>query len=364
MLEAIPYPVSLRGIDGRILYCNESAHLAWGKTREEMIGHLLADLGIFASDDEGRFLGEKVLAAIASGTPIDSDVEFHSTQYQRRVVHFWARPYRDAQDRLVGAITGAIDVTHRDDLLRSLRSTNARIESVSRGKSQFLYGMSGELQGPLQNIIAMIGLALNQEDPERRREPLQVAHSMAGNLLGLLEDISLLNRVKTGRLALVPEETDLRALIERQLELIQATAQGKGVALEVDFSLALDPRVWCDAPRLRQVVHNLLSNALKFTDQGSVRTRLLARGTGQGMVEVQIDVADSGVGMTEQEQDEVFEPFALPLDAERIRHGGTGLGLALSRGLVGLMGGSLELSSRLGAGTEFSARLLLPGVEA
>lgn len=364
MLEAIPYPVSFRGMDGRILYCNESAHLAWGKTREEMIGHLLADLGIFASDDEGRFLGEKVLAAIASGTPIDSDVEFHSAQYQRRVVHFWARPYRDAQDRLVGAITGAIDVTHRDDLLRNLRSTNARIESVSRGKSQFLYGMSGELQGPLQNIIAMIGLALNQEDPERRREPLQVAHSMAGNLLGLLEDISLLNRVKTGRLALVPEETDLRALIERQLELIQATAQGKGVALEVDFILALNPRVWCDAPRLRQVVHNLLSNALKFTDQGSVRVRLLARGTGQGMVEVQIDIADSGVGMTEQEQDEAFEPFALPLDAERIRHGGTGLGLALTRALVGLMGGSLELSSRLGAGTEFSVRLLLPGVEA
>ncbi|WP_448683851.1 PAS domain-containing sensor histidine kinase [Pseudomonas nicosulfuronedens] len=363
ILEAIPYPVSVRDIHGRILYCNETAHVSLGKTREEVIGNTLADLGIFANNEEARLLGENARTAIASGLPIDGDVEFQSTK-QRKVVHFWSRPYRDGQDNLVGAITGAQDITHRDDLVRNLRILNARSESVSRGKSQYLSGMSGELQGPLQNISAMIDLALNQDDPARRREPLLVAQTMAGNLLNLLEDLSLLNRLESGRLALSPEELDLRALIERQLELIEDTAQSKGVALQVDFSLALNTRVWCDASRLRQVLHNLLSNALKFTEQGSVHVGLLARGKGQGLVEVQIDIADSGIGMTEQEKHEVFEPFALPLDEERVRQGGTGLGLALSRALVELMDGSLELSSQPGAGTTFSIKLLLPGAEA
>jgi len=363
MLEAIPYPVSVRDINGRILYCNETAHVSLGKTREEVIGNTLGDLGLFASNEEARLLGEKVRTAIAAGLPIDSDVEFQSPK-QRKVVHFWSRPYRDAQDNLIGAITGAQDITHRDDLVRNLRILNARSESVSRGKSQFLSGMGGELQGPLQNIMAMIDLALNQDDPARRREPLQVAQSMAGDLLNLLEDLSLLNRLESGRLSLSPEEVDLRALVERQLDLVRDTAQDKGVALETDFSLALTTRVWCDSSRLRQVLHNLLSNALKFTDRGSVRVGLLARGKGQGLVEVQIDIADSGTGLTEREQDEVFEPFALPLDAERVRQGGTGLGLAISRALVELMDGSLELNSQPGSGTTFSIKLLLPGAEA
>lgn len=362
MMESIPYPVSIRGLDGRIVHCNAAAQLVLGKTHEEMIGNTLTDLGIFASDEEAQLLKGRALAAIAQGEPIDADVEFHSVK-SRKVVHFWARPYRDTHGTLLGAITGNIDITQRDDLVRALRNANARIELASRGKSQFLASMGNELQGPLQNILAMLGLALNQKDPEKRHEPLVVARSVAEQLLHLLDDVSLLSRADAGRLQLTSEEVDLRALLERQLAMLRESAQAKGLALEMDFGLALQPRVWCDALRLRQVVNNLLSNALKFTEHGSILVRLLARGQGAGMVDVQIDVVDTGVGILLEEQETLFEPFTQPLDSQRISLGGTGLGLALSRSLVELMDGELTMASQPGVGSEFSIKLSLPGSE-
>ncbi|MCP1624352.1 ATP-binding protein [Pseudomonas nitroreducens] len=362
MLDALPHPISVRGLDGRIRYCNKAAHTIPGKTREEMIGSTLADLGIFASQSEGRMLAQQLTDIIASGEPLDIDLEFHSNA-ARHVVHFWSRPYRNSQGVLVGAITGAVDITQRDELIRVLRNTNARVESVSRGKSQFLASMGSELQGPLQSIAAMLDLALNQGDPDLRREPLGVARSLANNLLHVLDDLQMLSRADAGRLPLVAEEVDLRVMLERKLEKLSEPARAKGIAVEADFELALQTRVWCDPQPLRIVLDNLLGNALKFTDRGSIRLRLLARGHAQGLVGVQIEVTDTGVGIAPELQEGLFDPFAQPLDSQQVRRGGSGLGLALSRSLVEAMGGELLIDSRPGVGTSFLVRLELAAAQ-
>lgn len=361
-MESIPYPISLRGLDGRIQYCSDASLETLGRTREEVIGSTWSELGVFASTDEAQLLQDRFLAAVGKGESLDWDVEFQGAQ-DRRVVHVWARPYRDAQDALLGVMSGVVDITHQDNVIRGLRNANARIGTISRGKGLFLASMGSELQGPLQNILAMIGMALNQDDPARRVEPLEVARSMAENMLHMLDDLNLLSRADLGRLHLAPEEVDLKALAQRQLDMLAEPAMTKGLALDADFSLAMQPRVWCDPLRLRQVLNNLLSNALKFTDHGAIVLRLRARGSGEGMVEVQLDVIDTGVGIPLEEQEALFEPFTAPLKGERVRRGSTGLGLALSRSLVELMGGELTMSSRPGIGTEFSIKLLLPAVE-
>ncbi len=359
MMESIPYPVSIRGLDGRIVHCNSAAQLVLGKTREEMLGNTLTDLGIFASNEEAQLLKGRALAAIVQGEPIDADVEFSSIK-GRKVVHFWSRPYRDTQGTLLGAITGNIDITQRDDLVRALRNANARIDSISRGKTLFLAGIGGEMQGPLQNIIAMIDLALNQDNPERRREPLTVARSVAGNLLHVLDDLQLLSRAKTGRLQLALQEVDLQALVERQVELIRESASAKGLGLETDFALALQPKVWCDPLHMRKILSNLLENSVKFTEQGVIRVRLCARGKGSGLVEVRLEVSDSGIGIPEAELAGLLDPFAYELDEQRIRRGGTGLGLALCRSLIELMDGQIGVSSQSGVGTDVWLELFLP----
>jgi len=359
MISSLPHPMTIRGLDGRILFCNQAALDATGISQEDMLGKTAGELGLFSDPHEVELMREKLVEAINRGEPYDADIELRTVK-GRRVFQHWGRPYRDANGRLLGAICGSINITDRDDLVRALRNANARIESISRGKTQFLAGMGGEMQGPLQNVIAMIDLALNQKDPERRREPLEVARSVTGNLLHVLEDLQLLSRAKTGRLQLAPESIDLREIVRRQMELIRDDAKAKGVVLETDFDLALQPLVWCDPLRLRQVLANLLGNALKFTEQGVIRVRLCARGHGNGMVVVRLEVIDTGVGIPEAEQAGLFDPFAFDLDDQRIRRGGTGLGLALCWSLVELMGGTIDVSSRPGVGTEFSLELTLP----
>ncbi|WP_152224417.1 ATP-binding protein [Pseudomonas sp. SCB32] len=362
MIDSLPYPMTIRGLDARVLFCNQAAVDLTGLRREDIVGHFVGELGLLQDPHEAELMRKNLITAINEGQPYELDVELLSTR-GRRVFQHWGRPYRDANGQLLGAICGASNVTERDDLIRALRNANAQIDSISRGKSQFLASMGSELQGPLQNIAAMIDLALNQSDPERRREPLGVARSLANNLLHVLDDLQMLSRAESGRLPLTPEAIDLRSLLERKLEKLREPAKAKGLEVQTDFDLALQTRVWCDPHPLRLVLDNLLSNALRFTDRGAVVLRLQARGQGQGMVGVQIDVVDTGVGIPEEDQAGLFDPFTRTLESHQVRKGGSGLGLALSRSLVEAMGGELLMNSRTGAGTEFTIHLELPTAE-
>jgi two-component system sensor histidine kinase EvgS/two-component system response regulator EvgA len=363
MLGSLPHPMSVRGLDGRVLYCNQATLEVVGARLEDVVGKYFYELGVLSDVHETELLRTSLVDAINKGEPYDTDVELQSVN-GRRVYHHWGRPYRDVSGNLIGAICGSINITERDDLVRALRSANARIDSISRGKTQFLAGIGGEMQGPLQNIIAMIELALNQDNPDRRREPLMVARSVAGNLLHVLDDLKLLSRAKTGRLQLALQEVDLCALVQRQVDLIRDDASAKGLAVETDFALALQTKVWCDPLQVRKILANLLENSVKFTEQGMVRVRLCARGKGSGMVEVRLEVIDSGIGIPEAEQAGLLDPFAYELDEQRIRRGGTGLGLALCRSLVELMDGQIGVTSRSGVGTEVWLELVLPDATA
>lgn len=360
MIDALPHPMTVRALDSQILYCNQATQRLLGLPMESILGKRVGELEIFEDSHEAQLMRQRMVEAIAAGEPYDADVEFDSVK-GHKVFYHWGRPYHDANGKLLGAICGSIDVTGRDDVLRELRSANSRMASIASGKARFIASMGSELQGPLRNVLAMVELALNQDDPSRRTEPLIVARSLADNLLQVLDDLQTLSRAELGRLRLQTEAVDLRVLLERQLQTLREAAQAKGLTLQVDFDLALKTRVWCDPQRVRQVLDNLLGNAIKNTEQGSVLLRLHARGKSKGLVEVQIDVIDTGVGISLEEQEDIFLPFHTPLASEDIGRGSTGLGLALSRSLIELMGGDLTLTSAPGSGSQFSIFLTLPG---
>lgn len=360
MIDALPHPMTVRALDSQILYCNQATQRLLGLPMEAILGKRVGELEIFEDSHEAQLMRQRMVEAIAAGEPYDADVEFDSVK-GHKVFYHWGRPYHDASGKLLGAICGSIDVTGRDDVLRELRSANSRMASIASGKARFIASMGSELQGPLRNVLAMVELALNQDDPTRRTEPLIVARSLADNLLQVLDDLQTLSRAELGRLRLQTEAVDLRVLLERQLQTLREAAQAKGLTLQVDFDLALKTRVWCDPQRVRQVLDNLLGNAIKNTEQGSVLLRLHARGKSKGLVEVQIDVIDTGVGISLEEQEDIFLPFHTPLASEDIGRGSTGLGLALSRSLIELMGGDLTLTSAPGSGSQFSIFLTLPG---
>jgi two-component system sensor histidine kinase EvgS/two-component system response regulator EvgA len=359
IIDGIPYPVSLRSLDTRVLFCNQAAVDFLGVPMEGIIGKRVGEMGEFLDPNEAELLKNNLVAAITEGEAFEIDVEVRLKQ-GRCVLRHWGKPYRDKNGRLIGAVCGSINITDQDDVVRSLRNTNARIEVISQGKTEYLRGIAEEIQGPLQNIIAMINLRLSQSESDPLNKPLLVARSVSSNLLRVLDDVQLLCRAKAGRVQLIKQEVDLRELVAQQLDAVSEKARSKGLELNSNFDLALQANVWCDSRCLEQIIQILLDNAISYTDEGSVLVRLSARGQGKGLVEMQLEVIDTGVGISESDQRNLFEPFSYDMDGTRIGQGRSSLGLALCKSLVSLMGGTISAESRLGVGTEIRVSLVVP----
>ncbi|WP_394672369.1 ATP-binding protein [Limnobacter sp.] len=233
-------------------------------------------------------------------------------------------------------------------------------ESADHAKSEFLATISHELRTPLNAIIGFSKLLEEQlDDPELRGDVRNISSS-ATNLHLILSDVLEYSRIQANGLKLDQSPFDLEAMVRQVYSLNRNLALKKNL----EFSLVNESEGPCflhgDANRLRQVVQNLVSNALKFTDTGYVTIRLLTSPPSQGRVEVFIEVADSGIGMSQSSLQKLFQRFSQASREINRQYGGTGLGLAICKGLVELMGGRIDVSSEPGVGSVFTVSLNLP----
>jgi len=214
------------------------------------------------------------------------------------------------------------------------------------------------LRTPLTSVLGYTRLALRQELPSRVREYLDTIEGAAREMLRLTEDFLDLSRLESGRVQLETLPFDLDELVEDVIDLVSLQAQVKGLTLVVAIGETVSPCWIGDAARLRQVLVNLLVNAIKFTPGGSVRLRIEQGGSEGGGL--RFEVCDSGIGMDVEQQARVFEAWSQAEPSTSRRFGGSGLGLAICRELVQLMGGELQLQSQLGQGTTLSVALPCP----
>ncbi|WP_238474276.1 ATP-binding protein [Pseudomonas cavernicola] len=357
MIQSMPVQMHVCDGDGRLLFCNQAFCAFIGLSLAEMQGRCVMDLGwLPAADVEG--FKARYLRAIERAEPYTIDLELQSHE-QRRVLQHWGMPYRGSKGQLLGMICGGLDITERENLLLELSGAKEQAVAANRSKGAFLTAIGREFSAPLNVVGGMLDLAGEDSGLSvRGQEALHIAREANGTLLRLIGDLRDLVSLESGRLMLESEPTDLRALTEQGVERYAAKASKKGLTLTCSVAVAAE--VWLDPHRYLQILNNLLSNALKFTDHGGVEVSLQATPCGKAQVEVQLVVSDSGIGIASVELPMLFEPFALPLDMERISRGGSGLGLALCRRLADCMGGSLELESQLGKGTRAGLRLRVP----
>ncbi len=264
--------------------------------------------------------------------------------------------------RLVADLTAMVyrNVTAREALVRE----RDRAEAASAAKGQFLANMSHEVRTPLNGILGMAALlAETPLDPEPR-EYAQVIRSSAAALLAVVNDILDVSKVEAGMMTVESLPFDLRAACEEVVSLCGQLAAARGVELALDFDPACPAHLVGDGGRLRQVMLNLVTNAIRFTPAGSVRLVVREREALAGASALSVAVADTGVGIPTDKLEHVFEKFTQADPSTTRRFGGTGLGLAISRALVELMGGSLTVASEQGRGSTFTARLTLPHAEA
>jgi signal transduction histidine kinase/CheY-like chemotaxis protein len=288
---------------------------------------------------------------------------------------WWARSL--AMLVLVGLLLGAhrlrVDALHRrqrllaglvEEKTAELESARNQAEAANRAKSAFLATMSHELRTPLNAILGFSGLLRDSGVTGTQREQVNIISRSGEHLLTLIDDVLDLAKIEAGKHVVAIASCDLHLLLNDVIEMMRVRAQSKNLELVCDMNPDLPRFVMTDAPKLRQVLINLLGNAVKFTSEGTVTLRLRAPAADDGRVLLHFEVEDTGIGIPAEAQGRIFEPFVQ--EGETTVQKGTGLGLTITRRFVELMNGTIGLESAPGRGTRFTVELpaeLAQGVE-
>jgi len=292
------------------------------------------------------------------------------TEFQRadgRTVTARGYPVQMSDGQAIGRLWTFVDVTLSRLHAQQMQAALGAAEAASAAKASFLATMSHEIRTPMNGIIGMTQLALDTSLSEEQREYLTWVHTSAESLLSILNDILDFSKIDAGRLDLEQVPFDLHGMVQQTVGLFTAQAGVKKIGLKLDLDPGLPRLVAGDPIRLRQILTNLLSNALKFTSQGAITVRVAPAATsakGSGRLDLHFSVADTGVGIPVDKLEMIFSPFSQADSSITRRFGGTGLGLAIAQRLVAMMDGRLWVESQPGQGSTFQFIVALRQAEA
>ncbi len=236
----------------------------------------------------------------------------------------------------------------------------AAAESASRAKAQFLAMMSHEIRTPMNGILGVADLLRTMAPNREQKRLLDILTSSGGSLLRIINDILDFSKMEADRLELHASPFEVRALVDELDHLLAPSARARNVSFAIELDPAIPAGVNGDRQRLTQVLLNLGTNAVKFTDHGEIRLAMRAHAAPAGVARIEFSMRDTGIGMDEEALSKLFTPFTQFADGQQRRGGGTGLGLVIARKLVGLMGGELDVLSSSGKGSIFSFTIDLP----
>ena len=338
-------------LKGRVLDISPQMASILAYAPEELIGEHHTRLLDPETFDQERYT--TFWAALRRGEPQRDD--FVRRTKSGRLVHMQAsyNPVSDPEGRIYKVIKFAIDLTERHALNEALREAVRSAESATASKSMFLANMSHEIRTPMNAIIGFADLLTQERLDDKQRHYVDTISTSARSLLHLLNDILDASKLEHGSVQIEQIDFSLHSVCEHCVDTLSVLADQKGIALELQYKSELPPYYSGDPERLRQILLNLMSNAIKFTERGSVMVDV---GGDAGLVE--IAVRDTGIGIAPDRIEKIFEPFSQADGSITRRFGGTGLGTTIVRQLVTLMGGRIEVKSELGRGSEF--RVFLP----
>jgi PAS domain S-box-containing protein len=352
-------------LDGVIVTWNAGATRIFGYTAQEMIGQPIAAIIPLDLQDEER----EIVAKLGSGERIAHFDTIRLAKDARRVsVSLTISPLRDAKGKIVGASKIARDISARKEVEEALRNANeaaqqARIEaeSANRAKTEFLAVMSHEIRTPLNSISGFVDLLTdNSELTAQQRRYVGLVRTASAALLTIVNDILDFSKVDAGRVDLDVHPFSLTTLVNDTLAIVAPTAKAKNLLLGCTFGQGMADWIMGDHARLRQVLLNLLINAVKFTDRGSIAVDVRAQTGADGQERFRVSVTDTGVGVAPGHQHRLFKQFSQADGSVSRQYGGTGLGLAICKRLVELMDGEIGIVSHVDRGTTIWFTALMP----
>ncbi|MBS0197624.1 MAG: PAS domain S-box protein [Planctomycetes bacterium] len=352
---------------GKVTEWNAQAEKTFGWSRAEAVGRSLGGLIIppdlrerhekglaaFLQTGEARVLGRRVeLPAIRKdGGTI--------------TVEMAVTAVRDGGEVYFNAFLR--DITEKKQAEASLAEARLKAEAANRAKSDFLANMSHEIRTPMTAIMGYTELLSEDGDitlaPDRRLESIATIKRNGEHLLSLINDILDVSKIEAGKMTVESLPTDPAQLVTDVMSLMRVRSEAKGLYLRHEFTTAVPRSFACDPLRLRQILVNLIGNAVKFTETGGVTLRVACEREPSGSARMRFEVTDSGIGMTPDQASRLFRPFAQADETMTRKFGGTGLGLTIAKRLAELLGGDITITSEHGKGSTFTAIIAAGNIE-
>ncbi|WP_198779830.1 response regulator [Shewanella putrefaciens] len=360
IVDAIPHPIYVRNKQRELTMCNESYLNAFKASRKDLL--YKSTIEGASRSPEAPIVDKEYIQALEDGIAVFKDRELHINGDKYNIYH-WFKSYGDEAGNVEGIIGGWIDVSDRVKLIEELEHAKEVADSASQAKSTFLATMSHEIRTPMNAIIGMLELVLQRTNSQQfDLNSIKVAYDSANDLLELIGDILDIARIEAGQLSLSPIRTNLKAITTSVVRVFDGLARQKGITLQLDFDPTITNDVLVDPMRIKQILSNLIGNAIKFTDSGGVKVEIQSENVTNTTHTILFTVTDTGIGISEDDQEKLFSPFSQAHGTHNT-HGGTGLGLMISRSLCEMMGGSLILKSKLYQGTQVRMELTLTQLE-
>ena len=358
LFEALPIPVVLKDVDGRYERLNRAYSDLFGMTATELLGKSASQL---LSPEAAELHAAEDRALIE--TPGARSYEMHNHRVGGRLIDALVSKVTllGADGRVLGLVKVLIDITEQRAAQQTMSKAKEAAEAASQAKSEFLATMSHEIRTPMNGVLGMNELLIDSELQPQQRVWAEAVQTSGRHLLGVINDILDFSKIESGQLELEAVDFSLVDVVEEALTMFLQPAEAKGLELAAQFLPAEAPLALCGDPfRLRQVIANLISNAVKFTSAGEVVVQVRLCSQTDRHVTLSVCVRDTGLGIAPQAQQKIFEHFSQADGSTTREHGGTGLGLAICTRLLGLMGGGIRVESALGEGAKFFIDLTLP----
>lgn len=349
LVENLPVSVLRKDLDGRFIFANRAYCEFTERTPEGVLGK--TDFDFSPPEVAEKFHADDHLVA-DTGRQIRV-VEVNQTDDRTRWVEVIKTPVCDARGRTVGTQAIFWDVTERQLAVEALKQAKEAAEAASVAKSQFLANMSHEIRTPLNAVLGLTELLLKSELTASQREYLQMVQDSGESLSAVISDILDFSKIEAGKLSLDPAPFDLREQVGDTVKSLALRADEKKLELAVHISPTVPTIVVGDPYRLRQILVNLVGNAIKFTNSGEVVVDVAVESQSEAYAVLHFVVTDTGIGIPEENLSTIFGAFEQVDPSSTRRFGGTGLGLAISHRLVELMGGRIWAQSQIGRGSEF-----------
>jgi len=345
LIDTIPNPIFIKDSEAQFVGCNRAYEDAFGLKRAQLIGKQATETSELHGSDQSEF-GEEDRDLLLNGGVKRREMAIRFSDGDLHTVLYWKSVFNYSENRRGGIIGVMVDITELEEARRAA-------EEAVRTKSAFLANMSHEIRTPMNAIIGMTHLTLNTRLDRVQRDYLGKIDNASRALLRLINDILDLSKIEAGRLDVEQVDFDLEEVLQQASDLVEMKVLDKGLEFIVHPAPGMPVRLRGDPLRLGQVLSNLCSNAVKFTEHGEIVLSVRATDRLDNKSRLRFEVRDTGIGLDPEQRGRLFQSFSQADSSTTRKYGGTGLGLAICKRLVELMGGEIGVESTPGEGSCF-----------